>query len=95
MLGDFNREALRIGIDTRPPAARVVRALAALVEVRGKPANFPDFVRDDMIDILDHFAPESLDFITTGHTLELSLAPHFQLLGLPLTTTAHRNCSNK
>jgi len=73
--GDFNREALRIGIDTRLPAARVVR--------------------DDMINILDHFAPESLDFITTGHTLEPSLAPLIQLLGLPLTITAHRHRSNK
>jgi len=57
VLGDFNREALRIGIDTRLPAARVVR--------------------DDMINILDHFAPESLDLLTTGHTLEPSLAPLF------------------
>lgn len=47
----------------------------------GKPADAPDFVRDDMINILDHFAPESLDFITPCHTLEPSLAPLFQLFG--------------
>ena len=61
----------------------------------GKPADAPDFARDDMINILDHFAPESLGLLTTHHTLEPSLAPLFQLLGLPLTTTAHCNCSNK
>jgi len=93
--GDFNREALRIGIDTRLPGARVVRALTALVEVRSKPVDFPDFVRDTMINILDHFAPESLDLLTTRHTLEPSLAPLIQLLGLPLTITAHRHRSNK
>ena len=81
MLGDFNREAPRIGIDTKLPAARVVRAPTTLVEVRGKPADFPDLVRDDMINIHDHFAPESLDFITPCHTLEPSLAPLFQLFG--------------
>jgi putative transposase len=37
VLDDFNREALRIEIDTSLPAARVVRALTELVEVRGKP----------------------------------------------------------
>jgi len=45
----------------QPASARVVRALTALVEVRGKPLDFPEFVQDDMINILDHFAPESRD----------------------------------
>jgi hypothetical protein len=56
-----------------------VRALTALVEVRGKPLDFPEFVQDDMINIPDHFAPESRDLLTTRHTLEHSLAPLFQL----------------
>ena len=37
VLDDLNREALRIEIDTSLPAARVVRALEALVELRGRP----------------------------------------------------------
>jgi hypothetical protein len=36
-------------------------------------------VKDDMINILDHFEEKSLDFITTRHTLEHSLVPLFQL----------------
>lgn len=37
VLDDFNREALRIEIDTSLPARRVVRALDELVELRGCP----------------------------------------------------------
>ena len=37
VLDDLNREALRIEIDTSLPAARVVRALEGLVELRGRP----------------------------------------------------------
>lgn len=37
VLDEFNREALRIEMDTSLPAARVVRALNELVELRGKP----------------------------------------------------------
>ena len=37
VLDDFNREGLGIETDTSLPAARVVRALTELVEVRGKP----------------------------------------------------------
>ncbi len=36
-IDDFNREALRIEIDTSLPALRITRALDELVEVRGKP----------------------------------------------------------
>ena len=51
VLDDFNREALRIEIDTSLPAARIVRALDELVEVRGKPHrvrmdNGPEFLSD-------------------------------------------------
>ena len=38
VMDDYNREALRIEIDTSLPAARVVRALDELIETRGKPA---------------------------------------------------------
>lgn len=37
VLDDFNRGALRIEIDTSLPAARIVRALDELIEMRGKP----------------------------------------------------------
>lgn len=37
VIDDFNRESLRIEIDTSLPAARVIRALDELIEVRGKP----------------------------------------------------------
>ena len=38
VLDDFNREALRIEIDTSLPARRIVRALTELIEIRGRPA---------------------------------------------------------
>ena len=46
---DFNRESLRIEIDTSLPAVRVIRALDELIETRGKPKrlrldNGPEFV---------------------------------------------------
>ena len=37
VLDDYNREALRIEIDTSLPSARIVRALDELVELRGAP----------------------------------------------------------
>jgi putative transposase len=37
VIDDFNREALRIEIDTSLPALRITRALDKLIEVRGKP----------------------------------------------------------
>lgn len=40
VIDEFNREALRIEVDTSLPAARVVRALNELVEVRGAPLPF-------------------------------------------------------
>lgn len=46
---DFNRESLKIEIDTSLPSARVIRALDELVEVRGAPRrlrldNGPEFI---------------------------------------------------
>lgn len=43
------------------------------------PKSFPKYVKTDMFNILDHYQPKSLDFITTRHTLEHSFAPLFQL----------------
>ena len=49
VIGEFNREGLRIEIDTSLPAARVIRVLNELVEVRGAPlsirlGNGPEFI---------------------------------------------------
>lgn len=49
VLDDFNRQALRIEVDTSLSAARVVRALDELIELRGKPKrlrvdNGPEFI---------------------------------------------------
>jgi len=53
IMDDFNREALRVEIDTSLPARRIVRALDELIEIRGKPAalrtdNGPEFVSDEL-----------------------------------------------
>jgi len=37
VIDDFNREALRIEVDTNLPAQRIVRALDELIELRGRP----------------------------------------------------------
>lgn len=49
VIDEFNREGLRIEIDTSLPAARVIRALNELVELRGAPLsirldNGPEFI---------------------------------------------------
>jgi SAM-dependent methyltransferase len=43
------------------------------------PQAFPTYIQDDMFNVLRHFEPRSLDFITTRHTLEHSFVPLFQL----------------
>jgi len=53
VMDDFNREALKIEIDTSLPARRIVRALDELVETRGKPAalrmdNGPELVSEEL-----------------------------------------------
>lgn len=40
---------------------------------------FENAIRDDMINVLDHFEPDSLDFITTRHTLEHAVCALFQI----------------
>jgi putative transposase len=53
VLDDYNREALRIEIDTSLPSARIVRALDELVELRGPPQrlrmdNGPELISDTL-----------------------------------------------
>jgi len=71
VLDDYNRQALRIEIDTSLPAARVVRALNELIEIHGKPKrlrvdNGPEFISKlladwaaNMASIYDSFNPEN------------------------------------
>jgi putative transposase len=53
VMDDFNREVLRIEIDTNLPARRIVRALDELVELRGRPValrvdNGPELISDEL-----------------------------------------------
>jgi putative transposase len=53
VMDDFNREALRIEIDTNLPARRIVRALDELIELRGTPValrmdNGPELISDEL-----------------------------------------------
>lgn len=55
VIDDFNREALRIEIDRGLPAARVIRVLNELLEIRGKPKrirldNGPELVSKALAD---------------------------------------------
>ncbi len=55
VMDDYNRQALRIEIDRSLPAARVIRALDQLIELRGKPKrlrmdNGPEFVSKALAD---------------------------------------------
>jgi putative transposase len=70
VLDDFNREALRIEIDTSLPARRSVRALTELTEIRGRPAtlrmdNGPELISGDLEASARHHAVE-LRFIQPG-----------------------------
>jgi putative transposase len=53
VIDDYNREVLKIEIDTSLPARRIVRALEELVAIRGKPAairvdNGPELISDEL-----------------------------------------------
>ena len=53
VIDDYNREVLKIEIDTSLPARRIVRALDELIAIRGKPAairvdNGPELVSDEL-----------------------------------------------
>lgn len=55
VIDEFNREGLRIEVDTSLPALRVIRALSELVEVRGAPLtirldNGPEFIAQALAD---------------------------------------------
>jgi putative transposase len=81
VLEDFNREALRIEIDTNLPARRVVRALDELVELRGAPAvlrvdNGPEFMSDQLQKWARRHGVE-LRFIQPGRPMQNGFVERF------------------
>jgi putative transposase len=55
VIDEYNRECMRIEVDTSLPAARVVKALDELIELRGKPQsirmdNGPEFIAKVLLD---------------------------------------------
>ena len=63
IMDDYNRESLAVEVDTSLPAARVIRALDELVEVRGTPLsirmdNGPEFIANALAATNDPTAPE-------------------------------------
>jgi putative transposase len=81
VIDDFNREALRIEIDTSLPAPRVVRALEQLVEIRGKPAvlrldNGPELVSSALARWANGHGIE-LRFIQPGRPMQNGFVERF------------------
>ena len=70
ILDDYNRQALRIEIDTSLSVSRVAWALDELIEIYGKPKrlrvdNGPEFISKLMADWAVHYGV-SLQFIQPG-----------------------------
>lgn len=81
VLDDFNREALRIEIDTSLPAGRIVRALDELIEIRGKPValrldNGPELISDTLGQWAARQGIE-LRFIQPGRPMQNGLIERF------------------
>ena len=81
VIDDFNREVLRIEIDTSLPARRIVRALDELVEIRGKPTalrmdNGPELISDELEKWVRRHAVERR-FIQPGPPMQNGLIERF------------------
>jgi putative transposase len=81
VMDDFNRESLKIEIDTSLPAPRVVRALDQLIEIRGKPAtlrldNGPEFISDALAKWANKNGVKLL-FIQPGRPMQNGLIERF------------------
>ena len=81
VIDDFNREVLRIEIDTSLPAQRIVRALDELIEIRGKPAalrldNGPELISDALERWARRQGIERL-FIQRGRPMQNGLIERF------------------
>jgi len=78
---DFNRECLKIEIDTSLPSARVIRVLDELVELRGVPRrlrldNGPEFISAALRGWAEHRLVE-LMYIQTGKPTQNALIERF------------------
>jgi putative transposase len=81
VIDDYNREALKIEIDTSLPARRVVRALDELIELRGKPKglrldNGPELISDELEKWAKRHGIERL-FIQPGRPMQNGLVERF------------------
>ena len=77
VMDDFNREVLRIEIDTSLPARRIVRALDELIEIRGKPQklrldNGPELISEALRQWAERHGIERL-FIQPGKPMQNGL----------------------
>ena len=81
MIDDFNREALRIEIDSNLPARRVVRGLEELVQIRGTPQrlrldNGPELVSEALARWAARHGVELL-FIQPGRPMQNGIVERF------------------
>ena len=81
VIDDFNREALKIEIDTSLPARRIVRALDELIEIRGKPValrvdNGPELISDELEKWARRHGIQRL-FIQRGRPMQNGLIERF------------------
>ena len=87
VLDDYNRQALRIEIDTSLPASRVVRALNELIEIHGKPKrlrvdNGPEFISKLLADWATHHGID-LRFIQPGKPTQNAYIERFNRTCIP------------
>ena len=85
VIDDFNREALGITIDTSLPAARIVRALDQLLEIRGRPHvlrsdNGPEFISEALARWAHRHGVE-LRFIQPGKPMQNGYLERFNPKG--------------
>jgi putative transposase len=82
VLDDFNREALHIEIDTSLPAARIVRGLDELVQIRGRPRrlrldNGPEMISETLQKWAKRHGNVELAFIQPGRPMQNGIIERF------------------
>jgi putative transposase len=78
---DFNRESMKIEVDTSLPSARVIRSLDELVEIRGAPKrlrldNGPEFIALALAEWAER-KNIALDFIEPGRPMQNGFIERF------------------
>ena len=81
VIDDFNREVLRIEIDSNLPARRIVRGLDELIQIRGAPQrlrldNGPELVSDALARWAERHGAELL-FIQPGRPMQNGIVERF------------------